>query len=815
MAKFALLIGVGHYEHPDYLKPLVSAPKDVNAMQRILLNPEMGNFTEVIPLIDPEPMQMQEAIETLYRDRAKDDLVLLFFSGHGIKDDSGKLYFATPLTRQTPKGELIQSKAVSARFVQEIMGKSKSRRQVLILDCCFSGAFDPALNAKDDGSVDVRGQLGAEGRVVLTSSSSTQYSFEQQGSDLSIYTRFLVEGIETGTADLDNDGKVSVQELHEYARKKVQETAPTMNPKIIVLKDEGFDVVFAKAHITDPKLKYRREVECYSSRGELSPAGRTVLNKLRVRLGLTLEEAKEIEDRVLQPFRDRLKHLEEYRLTFVAEVERQYPLTQETLNELKGLQKILGLRNEDVTQTEEEVTTAYRQRLKRYEQFTRVIQAKFPLSQPISEELDKCQVDLGLSDENVRRIKQPIIERRTSEYKQQQLEQQRQQQQDAKNLRQRQEVERLQQQETKRLKERAKQQKEKLESQPAKLQKRDEVKQQKKSSQTKENFRSSSSSKLRLAGAFFSSILITAGGLFYFNLTHPQPQLIVEKSINTSPTPPTKSSPPPPPAQSFLAQAKEAEKEGNLGEAIEKAKLATGAENSEAQSRISTWQAKWKEQQDAFEEFEAAYKDGDLQKAYDIAYETERIPKSQYWNNHQFDSMAKDAKNLLKKAHTKRKKVCELAATQRAEEQTNAEAGKNQATVSDRPSAEEFIEYYYATIRSGNTNRAWKLLTECFKQGMNPDGLKPYYFNEYAKFWLEIEPKVLKTKTIKQTQGLAEIEALLVYQGKTKQTSETSRFSLVWDSEHNTWQIDKNEKIKTWSINSPPPNNSMQRKWLY
>ena len=85
MVKVALLIGVGNYEHPDDIKPLVSAPKDVAAMQRILLNPQMGDFSEVIPLmIDPDPMQMQEAIETLYRDRGKDDLVLLFFSGHGL-----------------------------------------------------------------------------------------------------------------------------------------------------------------------------------------------------------------------------------------------------------------------------------------------------------------------------------------------------------------------------------------------------------------------------------------------------------------------------------------------------------------------------------------------------------------------------------------------------------------------------------------------------------------------------------------------------------------------------------------------------------
>ena len=103
----------------------------------------------------------------------------------------------------------------------------------------------------------MQGQLGSEGRVVLTSSSSTQYSFEQQGSDLSLYTRYLIEGIETGAGDRDEDGKISVRELHEYATSKVQETAPNMTPKLITLKDLGFDLVLAKAKVTD---------SCYADR---------------------------------------------------------------------------------------------------------------------------------------------------------------------------------------------------------------------------------------------------------------------------------------------------------------------------------------------------------------------------------------------------------------------------------------------------------------------------------------------------------------------------------------------------------------------
>ncbi|MEA5479353.1 caspase family protein [Pseudanabaena galeata UHCC 0370] len=275
MAKVALLIGVSEYEVG--LNPLPAAAKDVVALERILKDSEMGEFDEVKILTNPEPQTMQYEVETLFSGRSKDDLVLLFFSGHGIKDDNNNLYFATRITRKSAKGDLIRSTAVPARFVHEVMNNSRAKRQAIILDCCFSGAFDPSLQSKDDGSVDLQGQLGAEGRVVLTSSSSTQYSFEQQDSDLSLYTRYLIEGIESGAGDLDEDGKISVQELHEYASSKVRETAPSMTPKLIILKDMGFEIVLAKAKVTDPKLRYRRQVARYSRRGSISIIGRTIL----------------------------------------------------------------------------------------------------------------------------------------------------------------------------------------------------------------------------------------------------------------------------------------------------------------------------------------------------------------------------------------------------------------------------------------------------------------------------------------------------------------------------------------------------------
>ena len=354
MVKVALLIGVSQYG-PGF-NQLPAAANDVEAMQRVLRHPDMGDFDDVQSLIDPDPQEMGTAIENLFGNGRRDDLLLLFFSGHGVKDESGNLYLATRATRKNERGGLIRSTAIAARFVQEIMSDSRAKRQVVVLDCCFSGAFGEGLLAKDDSSVDVRRQLGGEGRVVLTSSTSTQYSFEQQGADLSIYSRYLVEGIETGAADLDEDDVISVDELHEYANIKVQKAAPAMKPEIYTVK-EGYKIIIAKVPIGDAKLKYRKEVERYVHGGKISPVGSRILNARRDTFGLLPEEAATIEAEVLKPYREYKKKLQEYQQALTEAIQHEYPLSDYIRHELKDLQQVLSLRDEDVAPIEMRITS--------------------------------------------------------------------------------------------------------------------------------------------------------------------------------------------------------------------------------------------------------------------------------------------------------------------------------------------------------------------------------------------------------------------------------------------------------------------------
>lgn len=256
MGKYALLIGVGEYG--EGLQPLPAAPLDVAALAQVLQNPDIGGFDDVQQLANPSQPEMARAIELWFSARQPEDLVLLFFSGHGVKDDRRDLYFAARNTEKF-KNRLLTATAIPAEFIHKCSRNCKARQQVIILDCCFSGAFGE-LTAKDGGEIDLESQLGAKGRVVLASTSAVDYSFEDKGAELSIYTRYLVEGLKTGAADADGDGVISVDELHRYISRKVAESSPAMTPKIIILESEGYRIALAHSSQNNSWLQDRIEV---------------------------------------------------------------------------------------------------------------------------------------------------------------------------------------------------------------------------------------------------------------------------------------------------------------------------------------------------------------------------------------------------------------------------------------------------------------------------------------------------------------------------------------------------------------------------
>ena len=222
--RLALIIASYEYQDPD-LRQLVAPAQDAEALARVLQDPAIGGF-EVQTLLNEPAHTVTQAVEAFFTDRRRDDLLLLYFSGHGIKDEDGQLYFATAQTRR----KLLRSTAVSANFVNDEMRRSRSRRQVLLLDCCYSGAFAKGMLAKAGTDIGTGERFEGRGRVVLTASDAMQYAFEEDRVEgegaRSVFTRVLVHGLETGEADLDRDGRISLDELYEYVHDRVTDETP-------------------------------------------------------------------------------------------------------------------------------------------------------------------------------------------------------------------------------------------------------------------------------------------------------------------------------------------------------------------------------------------------------------------------------------------------------------------------------------------------------------------------------------------------------------------------------------------------------------
>ena len=226
----ALLIATYQYQDAG-LRRLTAPAHDAESLAAVLQDPNIAGF-EVTTLVNEPHHRVGEAIGDFCRDRRREDLVLLYFTGHGVKDDEGQLYFAMSNTRR----DSLLFTSVSAEQLEHTMSRCPSRRQVLILDCCYSGAFPPGrIAAKADAEVHALEQVQGRGRTVLTASDATQYSFE--GNQVhgeaaqSVFTRHLVAGLRDGSADLDGDGDITLDELYSYVYERVIEEMPQQRPK--------------------------------------------------------------------------------------------------------------------------------------------------------------------------------------------------------------------------------------------------------------------------------------------------------------------------------------------------------------------------------------------------------------------------------------------------------------------------------------------------------------------------------------------------------------------------------------------------------
>ncbi|ABG53072.1 serine/threonine protein kinase with WD40 repeats [Trichodesmium erythraeum IMS101] len=196
--------------------------------------------------------------------------------------------------------------------------------------------YNPQLNS----DIYALGMMGIQGITGLPSSELSKLKYQENGNKKEIFWRNRIN-CSTALADvLDKMVRYNYRERYQSATEVIED-----------LKEIRYNL-----NKTSKIKAYQEEVIRRASyRGDISPAGRGILEALRENLELSQEETEIIEDDILNPYRKYQEKGKKYEQRLRETIQQEYPFTNETLEELKYLQQVLGLTQEDVKLIEDRV----------------------------------------------------------------------------------------------------------------------------------------------------------------------------------------------------------------------------------------------------------------------------------------------------------------------------------------------------------------------------------------------------------------------------------------------------------------------------
>ncbi|MEW2290537.1 caspase family protein [Streptomyces sp. NPDC047841] len=120
--------------------------------------------------------------------REAEDLLLVYYTGHGLLDEDGLLHLALSSTDPNHVGFT----GVPADLVKRYLGRARAHLRVLVLDCCFSGRAVAAMT--ESGSL-LSAQLDMSGTYTLTSTTATAPSHAPPGQRHTAFTAALLDAL--------------------------------------------------------------------------------------------------------------------------------------------------------------------------------------------------------------------------------------------------------------------------------------------------------------------------------------------------------------------------------------------------------------------------------------------------------------------------------------------------------------------------------------------------------------------------------------------------------------------------------------------
>jgi len=339
MPKFALVVGVAEYSRgPGQLPP---ARNDAEKIHEILKSD--GYILDDEPVINPTWEELLVKIEdAIALATSVEDTFLFYFSGHGVRTPGGSYFLTASNSVVASNTNFKQSTLISySGFLNPLLSNCKAGGKVLIIDACYSGAM---ITTKKDVEVALPKVMFTCGAAILTSCNSVEESHTEDTADgLSVYTRFLIEGIETSAADENGDGVITSDELQRYIMRRFDEDPKykgTMHP------DRDYDKDGHRVPIVASKKALQNRYQQFvirTSKRHLAVEAKEAIAAQRDQFfgNLDLESKLKIEGEILD---SQLAKESEYRKVLKQELLRSsFPFNPHTVDKLKSQASRLGL----------------------------------------------------------------------------------------------------------------------------------------------------------------------------------------------------------------------------------------------------------------------------------------------------------------------------------------------------------------------------------------------------------------------------------------------------------------------------------------
>ncbi|MDE1467605.1 pre-peptidase C-terminal domain-containing protein [Aurantiacibacter sp. D1-12] len=196
---FALSVGVANYER---ISPLNRTDEDATRVTAALRDSGML-APESVTLVDAQATRANfaSALTDITNAMGDDDLLLIFFSGHGEKVEN-------MTTERDGSAETIEL-FDAALFDYELaaMMEDVDARTLLVIDACFAGGFDQVVRQRNE-------------RMGIFSSDEDVLSLVATGEKAGGYISHIFRAALEGGADLNGDRALEAGELSEYMRRE-------------------------------------------------------------------------------------------------------------------------------------------------------------------------------------------------------------------------------------------------------------------------------------------------------------------------------------------------------------------------------------------------------------------------------------------------------------------------------------------------------------------------------------------------------------------------------------------------------------------